>query len=140
MAFSIRRKTTRLYPHREASDGTERIIETALRVENLWVSHPPVASGTPVTRSPLGARFPPPSPLEERRPRWGLGLKIRGSTPILTFRLPGGRHPSCFPPRLPLRGQTLPEEGAARNHSNWLVQKIYGRCLLAPSPAGRGPG
>jgi hypothetical protein len=22
----------------------------------------------------------------------------------------------------------------------WLLQRIYGRCLLAPSPSGRGPG
>jgi len=40
-----------------------RIRKEALR-ENLWVSHPRVASGTPVTTSSQGAGFQAPSPLK----------------------------------------------------------------------------
>jgi len=81
-------------------------IEIVARRENLWVSHPRVASWTPVTTSSQGGGFQAPSPLKQGRPGWGLGLEMRRSTPILTFPLPGGRHQTCSSPRLPFRRQT----------------------------------
>jgi hypothetical protein len=107
----------------------------ALR-ENLWVSHPRVASGTPFTKRLHGEEYKAPSPSGRRKAGMGVGTRNEALDPHPNLPPARRKAPDSLPrPTCHSVDKSLPEKGPAHDKEDPLFvrQLPYIRSLQRPT-------